>query len=174
MWHRTFNVNVLAQFNILRAFLPYLLAAKQGHIITMSSLLGRTGCAQVADYAASKAALISLHESLRQELDYHYKAPHIRTTLLTPGLIHTPMFSGQRPLRENSILPGWLFDFLMPALPPHAIVKEMIKALDEQESRDVILPEFAKTSLVMPILPYWLNQFSKWVGSRFVIGGLLC
>ncbi|KAG8801649.1 hypothetical protein FRC17_006593 [Serendipita sp. 399] len=129
----------------------------------MSSLLGHSGCAQVADYAASKAALISLHDSLRQELDYRYRAPLIRTTLLTPGLLQTPMFAGIRPLREHAMIPGWLFDFLMPALPPHVVVKEIIKALDLQESRDIVLPQFGKVSLWIPVLPYWIKYFTKWV-----------
>lgn len=160
---QTFNVNVVAQFNVLRAFLPDIIEAKIGHVVTVSSLLGRTGCAQVSDYAASKAALISLHECLRQELDYRHHVPLVRTTLLTTGLVQTPMFSGQRPLRENAMMPGWLFDFAMPALPPHAVVKEIIKAIDLQESRDIVLPELAKTALLMPILPYWVNYWAKWV-----------
>jgi len=169
---QTFNVNVVAQFNILRAFLPYLVTAKQGHVVSISSLLGRTGCAQVSDYAASKAALISLHDSLRQELDYRYDAPLVRTTLLTPGLVQTPMFSGQRPLRDSAVMPGWLFDFLMPSIPPHDIVKEIIKALDLQESRDIVLPELAKASIILPILPYWVNYWSKWVsGANYAMVG---
>ncbi|KAG8826528.1 hypothetical protein FRC19_008687 [Serendipita sp. 401] len=169
---QTFNVNVLGQFNVLRVFLPYLLAEKEGHVVTMSSLLGYSGCAQVADYAASKAALISLHDSLRQELDYRYRAPLIRTTLLTPGLLQTSMFAGMRPLKESAMVPGWLFDFLMPTLPPHVIVKEIIKALDLQESRDIVLPQFGKISLLMLVMPYWVKYFSKWVsGSNLAMKG---
>jgi NAD(P)-dependent dehydrogenase (short-subunit alcohol dehydrogenase family) len=170
--NRTFNVNVLAQFNTLRAFLPSLLSRKQGHIITVSSLLGRPGasCAFTSDYAASKAALISLHSSLREELDFHHNAPLIRTTLLAPGLVQTPMFSGQRPLRENvRIIPGWLFDFLMPAVPVNAVVKEIIKALDLQESREIVMPEFAKTFALVPILPYWVTCYVKWVRVLFSV-----
>lgn len=154
---------MIGQFNILRAFLPAIVSAEEGHIVTVSSLLGKAGCAQVADYAASKAALISLHESLRQELDTRYKTPLVRTTLLTPGLVQTPMFSGQKPLRNSSLLPGWLFDFLIPSLPPHAVVKSIIAALDEQESRDIILPFFANLATWKPVLPYWLQYFGQWV-----------
>lgn len=140
--------------------------------MTVSSLLGCPGaaCAQTSDYAASKAALISLHSALREELDFHHNAPLIRTTLLTPGLIHTPMFSGQRPLRENvRIIPGWLFDFLMPAVPANALVKEIIKALDLQESRDIVMPELAKAyTFVTPLLPYWAMYYVKWVGSVYL------
>ncbi|KIM26278.1 hypothetical protein M408DRAFT_313662 [Serendipita vermifera MAFF 305830] len=163
---QTFNVNVLAQFNILRAFLPSLLTSKRGHIVTVSSLLGRPGaaCAQTSDYAASKAALISLHGALREELDFHYNAPLIRTTLLAPGLLQTPMFAGQRPLRENvRFMPGWLFDFLLPTVPANAVVKEIIKALDLQESREIVMPELAKAYALVPLLPYWVTYYIKWV-----------
>ena len=72
------------------------------------------------------------------------------------------------------MMPGWLFNFVMPALPPYVVVKEIIKAIDLQESRDVVLPELAKTSLLMPVLPYWVNYWAKWVRSpRFVIARVL-
>jgi hypothetical protein len=74
------------------------------------------------------------------------------------------MFAGQRPLRENvRIIPRWLFDFLMPAVPANAVVKEIIKALDLQESREIVMPELAKTFALVPILPYWVTYYAKWV-----------
>jgi short-subunit dehydrogenase len=147
----------------LRAFLPSLIAAKHGHVVTMSSLLGRAACAQAADYNASKAALVLLHETLRQELDYHYDAPRVRTTIVYPGLILTPMMSGQRPMSEAALIPRWLFDFVLPSLPPEAVAKEIAKALDAQESRDIMIPAAVKGSLLIPIIPYWMNYMSKWV-----------
>ncbi|TFY59158.1 hypothetical protein EVJ58_g5948, partial [Rhodofomes roseus] len=69
---QTFSVNTLAHFWTLKAFLPGLIERKKGHIITMSSVAGMVGMARMTDYNASKAALISLHESLRYELDHKY------------------------------------------------------------------------------------------------------
>ena len=82
---RTFGVNTLAHFWTLKAFLPAMIEQKEGHIVTMSSVMGITGTAQMstwrrpsnvdcpdlylADYCASKASLISLDQALRYELD---------------------------------------------------------------------------------------------------------
>ena len=84
---RTFDVNVLAHFWILKAFLPRILEQKIGHIVclyvltwlaasfifelqvTISSVTAFSGMVRMADYCASKSALIGLHESLRYELD---------------------------------------------------------------------------------------------------------
>jgi hypothetical protein len=73
------------------------------------------------------------------------------------------MFSGQRPLRENTKIPGALFNFLMPVISPHDIVKEIIHALDSQESREIVLPQLAKTAVLRPLLPYWFGYWVQWL-----------
>ncbi|KAL7004704.1 hypothetical protein EMMF5_005718 [Cystobasidiomycetes sp. EMM_F5] len=42
---RTFNVNVLAAFWLIKAFLPKMVEKKHGHIVNVSSLAGNIGCA---------------------------------------------------------------------------------------------------------------------------------
>lgn len=48
MTYSTFGSNTLAHFWILKAFLPGLLARGSGHIVTVSSVLGLIGCAQMS------------------------------------------------------------------------------------------------------------------------------
>ncbi|WOO78889.1 Short-chain dehydrogenase/reductase family 16C member 6 [Vanrija pseudolonga] len=90
---RSFDVNALAHYWTIQAFLPDMLDKRHGHIVNVASVLGLCGFAQCADYCASKAAVISLHASLRSELDLHYTTPEIRTTTVCPGHIQTAMFS---------------------------------------------------------------------------------
>ena len=151
------NVNLLSHFWILKAFLPELIKSKAGHVITMSSVMGLVGAAQMTDYCASKAAVVSLHESLRYELDKRYDAPLVRTTLVLPGYVHTPMFSRTPALpydfahvdesattvKQAPPLSAGLFNFLAPSVPPYVVVKEIITALDWQESREITLPFYA-------------------------------
>lgn len=59
---RLFRVNVLALFTLVRAFLPAMLAAKKGHIVTMASTASFITPPGLVDYCASKAAALSLHE----------------------------------------------------------------------------------------------------------------
>jgi len=163
---QTFGVNTLAHFWTLKAFLPDMIQRKEGHIVTVSSVLGMAGAARLADYCASKAALISLHESLRYELDHVYKTSSIRTTLLAPGYIHTSLFSNSRFVSSKSNpspLPRSLQRFLAPPLPPHVVVKAIIAALDEQESRDIYLPWFVNFVPAVRILPSWGRDFFQWI-----------
>ncbi|KAK0534109.1 hypothetical protein OC842_002750 [Tilletia horrida] len=67
--HRIIAVNLTSHIYTIKAFLPDMIAAKRGHVVTVSSVMGHIGIAQVADYVATKHALVGLHESLRYELD---------------------------------------------------------------------------------------------------------
>lgn len=159
-------MNVIGHFNILRAFLPAIVKEKQGHIITMSSVVGYMASALASDYCASKAATISLHESLRYELDKHYNSSHIRTTLVCPGMVQTQMFSQAKNFFTASPLPRKLIAFFNPPLAPHIVVKAIIAAMDEQESRDIFLPAYAQLAPLGRAVPYFVRDAVHWVSKH--------
>lgn len=49
MESRTFGVNVISHFWLIQAFLPGMIAAGKGHIVSVASLLGITGNAQLSE-----------------------------------------------------------------------------------------------------------------------------
>jgi short-subunit dehydrogenase len=167
-------VNVAGQFNILRAFLPAIVKEKQGHIITMSSVVGYMASSLASDYCASKAATISLHESLRYELDKHYKAPHVRTTLVCPGMVQTQMFSQAKNYTAASPLPKKLIGFFNPLLAPHVVVKAIIAAMDVQESRDIFLPAYTQLAPLGRVVPYFVRDAVHWVSNTIAIFSCVC
>lgn len=122
-----------------------------------------SGCL-AADYGASKAALINLHESLRYELDHVYKAPTVRTTLVIAGHILTPLFSAVRHPAS------WLYKFFFPSLPPVDVTKAIIAALDEQHSRVIYLPFYAHFVPYLHVFPSYLRDLAQWVSSIFWLG----
>jgi len=65
---RVVDVNVRAPMVLLRAFLPGMTARKRGGVILMTSFTGNLGTPRIASYAASKAFLRVLGESLWYEL----------------------------------------------------------------------------------------------------------
>ncbi|WWC68968.1 uncharacterized protein I206_102904 [Kwoniella pini CBS 10737] len=153
----TFGSNTLSHFWILKAFLPALLRRGKGHIITVSSVMGIVGAAQMTDYCASKAALISLNQSLRFELDNRYKIAQIKTTLLLPSFIQTNLFS-------KTIFPNSkLFNFFCPPIQPHIIVKKIIENLDQGTSEIIRLPFYTHFSRILGddlgIIPTWMRDF---------------
>jgi len=154
---QTFETNTLAHFWILKAFLPEMIKQKTGHIITMASVMGLVGSAQMTDYSASKAALISLHESLRYELDNRYLTPKIRTSLVVAGHVLTPLFS-RVTLPTNAF-----YKFFVPSLPPVALVKAVITALDEQHSKTIYLPFYTHFAGWLGLVPSFVRDPAQWL-----------
>lgn len=84
-WRLVIEVNLVAPAMLARAAIPALRKAGRGHIINLSSIGGRKGGRGRSAYRASKAALISLTESLAAEL-----APDgIQVNCICPGVVDT-------------------------------------------------------------------------------------
>lgn len=165
---QTFNTNVLSSFWTLKAFLPEMIKRGTGHIVTMSSVLGLVGVAQMTDYSASKAALVNLSESLRYELDKRHKTPKIRTTLVLAGHTMTPMFS------RMSLPSSSFYKFFTPSLPAYAVAKAVIAAIDEQESRTIFLPFYTHFVRWVTILPSYLRDLFQWMsGADYAMEGFV-
>ncbi|THH12393.1 hypothetical protein EW145_g67 [Phellinidium pouzarii] len=163
---QTFDVNVVSHFWTLKAFLPEMIKRKSGHIVTLSSVLGLVGVAQMSDYSASKAALVNLSESLRYELDKRYNTPSIRTTLVLAGHTMTPLFS------KMSLPSSWFHRFFTPSVPPYIIAKTVIAAIDEQESRTIFLPFYTNFVKWVTILPSYIRDLFQWIsGADYAMEG---
>jgi NAD(P)-dependent dehydrogenase (short-subunit alcohol dehydrogenase family) len=81
-------VNTKSALYGMQAVLPHFKEKKHGHIINVSSMLGRIPLApQRSAYSASKAALNLLTGSLRAELAQAF--PEIRVSTVTPGVVAT-------------------------------------------------------------------------------------
>merc|ERR1712029_1067949 len=91
---RTFDVNILAHFWTIKAFLPDMLDQKQGHLVNVASLAGHSGTNKLVDYCSSKFAAVGLDEALRVELFVQGHSDYIKTTVVCPYYISTGMFAG--------------------------------------------------------------------------------
>ena len=83
----TYEVNLKGSFNTIRHALPLMLKQKAGTIINVSSVVGETGNAGQANYAASKAGLIGLTKSVAREAAMR----GVTCNAITPGFIETDM-----------------------------------------------------------------------------------
>ena len=87
---------VLLNFQNIKSFLPPMLAKKHGHIVSINSILGEAGICGMADYAASKGALLRMEECLEMEL-YKNDQRNIHLTTIVPYVIKTGLMAGTKP-----------------------------------------------------------------------------
>lgn len=86
-WDEVINVNLKSAFNYIHALTPIMMKQKSGSIINMSSVVGLSGNAGQANYAASKAGMTGLTQSIAKELG----SRGIRVNSICPGFILTDM-----------------------------------------------------------------------------------
>jgi 3-oxoacyl-[acyl-carrier protein] reductase len=98
-WDRVFAVNARAPFVLMRLALP-LLRASRGLIVNVASLSGVEPADGLAVYGASKAALISLTDSLSVEV----QGDGIRAVTINPGYVDTPMAAGITELAGDEMI----------------------------------------------------------------------
>lgn len=89
---RIFRTNVFGAVYCYEAVLPGMIERRSGHLVGVSSLAGYRGLPGTGAYAASKAALTVLLESLRIEARAH----GIAVTTICPGFVKTPMTAKNR------------------------------------------------------------------------------
>lgn len=86
-WDRVLDVNLKGAFNCAKAAFPYMMKARWGRIINLSSVSGQTGNAGQANYAASKGGLIALTKALAKE----FAPRNVLVNAIAPGYISTDM-----------------------------------------------------------------------------------
>jgi 3-oxoacyl-[acyl-carrier protein] reductase len=86
-WDEVIATNLTAAFTLCQAALKPMIRQRSGRIVAVSSVVGQTGNAGQANYAASKAGLIGFCKSLAKEV----ASRNVTVNVVAPGLIDTDM-----------------------------------------------------------------------------------
>jgi len=110
-WDLMMKLNVRSVFNACRAVVPHMLRQGGGRIINVSARAALEGKARMGPYCASKAAVLTLTESLAAE----HKSNGINVNCILPGTIDTPQNRAAMPDADFSrwVPPAALADVIV-------------------------------------------------------------
>jgi len=125
-WHEVMRINISGAFYMIKSVLDHMLERGSGRIVSVSSVIGQTGNIGQANYAASKAALFGLTQSLALET----ARKGITVNCVAPGFIETEMVSA---------IPAQILEGIIDKVPVHRLgrpdeVARVVRFLLEDES----------------------------------------
>ncbi len=86
-FEQVIDTNLVGTFNVTKNVVPYMMKARYGRIINISSVVGISGNAGQTNYSASKAGIIGFTKSLAKEI----ASRNILVNAVAPGFIETNM-----------------------------------------------------------------------------------
>jgi short-subunit dehydrogenase len=150
---RIVDVNYLGSYFAARAALPVFRSQASGHILFISSIVGRRGIAYMGAYTATKCAQVGLAESLRAEL----WGSGIHVSVVFPVSTSTEFFDVMK--RES----GFATRSLGPRQTAETVGEAIAKAIDRPTAE--VYPYRRARALVLlnAIAPGWCDLFvRKW------------
>ncbi|ROW00436.1 hypothetical protein VPNG_07974 [Cytospora leucostoma] len=88
---QSLGVNLIALWFTAKQFLPAMIKADKGHVITVASLASFIVLPPSIEYSVTKAGALVFHEGLTSEIKYLHKARGVKTTIVHPDFVRTPM-----------------------------------------------------------------------------------
>ncbi|GAA5952825.1 hypothetical protein JCM8115_002360 [Rhodotorula mucilaginosa] len=147
----TYDINVKAHYYTVQAFLPHMLEEGHGHVVTIASSTAYHQAANGVAYCSSKAAALSFHEGLTEELRHlylpHSKARAVRTSVICPAHFKSGMFAG---------FVSGIPEFLAPSLEVDTVAELVEKTILSGESQHIIEPYYASFTPLGRALPTWI------------------
>jgi len=122
-WDETIDINVKGVLYGIAAALPVFGKQQSGHVITVVSTAGLRILPKMGVYAASKNAVRTIMEALRQE-----SGPNIRVTEISPGAIQTEFLTTVGDEAEQARLRAWSDRI---AIPADSIARAIAFAIDQ-------------------------------------------
>lgn len=148
----TYQINLVGLVAVTHAFLPDLIAAREGHIVNIVSASAFVGLPFGTTYASSKWGALGFSESLRLELDV-LGHRHVGITAVCPGYVNTGLFNGVKPPRMTRMLE------------PEELARQIARAV--QRNRPILITP--RITHIAPALrglvpTSWMDQIGRFFG----------
>ncbi len=145
-WDAMIDINVKGLLYVSREILPAMVSKKKGHIVNLGSIAAKQAYANGSVYCASKAAVDSITEGMRIDLNPY----GIKVTSIHPGMVETEfslvrfkgdkeradsVYKGLTPLSANDIADVILYTL---NCPPHVVIADLVILPLAQASATVV------------------------------------
>lgn len=145
-WDWVLGVNVRGVINGLRAFVPQMIAAGEGHIVNTASIAGLVSAPGTATYTVSKHAVVALSEVLSGDL--RNQGAEIGVSVLCPSFVATRIYASDRnrgleltaeEAAEKAAVEEMVAAFFKGAASPDAVADLVFQAIADRQF--YILPQ---------------------------------
>lgn len=145
----TIEVNLLSQFYTLKIFLPHMIRTNHGHVMSVASAGSFLMPAGGADYGATKAGLVALHETLQIELEVLYQhRTGVLCSIVHPYWVRTPLLD-----RIHSE------EALKKMIKPETVGEKMVNQLLSGQGGSVYIPGWIGNLPWIRVLPHsWQHR----------------
>ncbi|KAI9929304.1 hypothetical protein ASPWEDRAFT_111994 [Aspergillus wentii DTO 134E9] len=148
---RIFDVNSIAHFRLVREFLPHMIERNHGHVITIASMASFMTVSPGVAYSCTKAAALSFSEGLALELHYQHKANKVRTSVVHPTWVRTPL------IKQALDSGKWKQYTLDAGTVADAVVAQILAG----ESGQICVPGTYTWLSCIRAFPNWLQQWVR-------------
>lgn len=145
-WDAMLDINVRGLLYVSKSIIPTMVNRQSGHIVNIGSIAGRAAYPNGNVYCASKSAVASLTEGMRQDLNPY----GIKVTAIDPGMVETEfslvrfkgdearadaVYKGLTPLSAADVADAILYAVTRPA---HVVVADMLLLPTAQASATIV------------------------------------
>jgi NAD(P)-dependent dehydrogenase (short-subunit alcohol dehydrogenase family) len=163
-WQKLIAVNLWGPIHGIECFLPAMIQARRGHIVTVSSASGIMGLPVHAAYAAAKFGLVGISEVMRYDLKRH----NLGVTVVCPGAVETPLKNTVEILGVDPNSPGvkaLKARFSGHAVSPERVADQILRAIEKERflvitSFDIKLLYFLKR-FAPPLYHYVMTRITN-------------
>jgi short-subunit dehydrogenase len=151
---RMMETHCFAALSLIRGVLPGMLERERGHVINVASIAAKMGPWGHSSYAAAKAALIALTQSLATE----YEEAGVHFSYVNPGIVGTAFFEEPSYGEQAERL-------LARAVPPELVARRIVKLLDRPRLELCVPRWYRFLDLVTAVSPRLAQRLVR-LGSR--------
>jgi NAD(P)-dependent dehydrogenase (short-subunit alcohol dehydrogenase family) len=136
-WKKVIGINLWGPVHGIECFIPEMIRAGRGHVVSVSSTAGIIGLPWHTVYAATKHALVGISEVLRYDLKKH----NIDVSVICPGAVATGMVNSAEIVGAKDAIEKGKAKFLKVAIPPERVAELIISAIQKKRFLVITSPD---------------------------------